>query len=79
METNKTFKEKFQDFKSGKLGRTIDITLGILLLAYTVFFEPYRIVAVIIGVFAFTAGAFNVCWAAPIIGIPFKGNSKLKK
>ena len=40
METNKTFKEKFQDFKSGKLGRTIDITLGILLFAYAVFLNP---------------------------------------
>ena len=79
METNKSFKQKFRSFKEGRIGRTIDITLGILLFTYAIFFEPYRIVAVIIGIFAFTAGAFNVCWAAPIIGIPFKGNSKYKK
>ncbi len=79
MNTHKNFKTKFQAFKSGKLGRTIDITLGISLIGYAIFFEPYRIVAVIIGFFAFTAGAFNVCWAAPIIGIPFKGNSAEKE
>ena len=73
MITDKNFKTKFQEFKSGKIGRTIDITLGTLLIIYAIFFEPYRIVAVIIGVLAFTAGAFNICWAAPLIGIPFKG------
>lgn len=78
MQTEKSFKKKFQNFKSSKLGRTIDITLGSFLFGYAIFFEPYRIVAVIIGFLAFTAGAFNVCWAAPLIGIPFKGKSNKK-
>jgi len=66
-----------KEFKNSKIGRTIDITLGSSLIAYAIFFEPYRIVALIIGVLAFTAGTFNVCWAAPIIGVPFSGKKKL--
>ena len=76
--TDNSFKQKFRSFKEGRIGRTIDLTLGSSLLVYAIFFQPYRIVALIIGVLAFTAGFFNICWAAPIIGIPFKGKSNTK-
>ncbi len=78
METKKSFKQKFRNFKEGRMGRTVDITLGSLLLIYSILFEPYRIIALMIGILAFTAGVFNVCWAAPFIGIPFKGKSNKK-
>ncbi|RMH64490.1 MAG: DUF2892 domain-containing protein [Calditrichaeota bacterium] len=76
MENKNSFRETFQNFKSGKTGRSIDIVLGTLLIGYALFFDSYRIFACIVGFLAFTAGAFNVCWAAPLIGIPFKGKSK---
>ena len=72
-------REKFHNFKEGRIGRTIDILLGIVLILYAILFEPYWIIALVIGILAFTAGFFNICWAAPIIGIPFKGKSRKDK
>ncbi|RMD65245.1 hypothetical protein D6833_03240 [Candidatus Parcubacteria bacterium] len=70
--------KKFYAFKSGRLGRAIDITLGIVL--FTIALQLPTLLAkgavMLVALLAFTAGAFNVCWAAPVIGIPFKGNTK---
>lgn len=72
----KKLKQKFRNFKEGRLGRTVDVVLEIALILYVVFFKPYWIIALIIGILAFTAGLFNICWLAPIVGVPFKGETK---
>ena len=65
---------KFAQFKSSALGRVIDITLGVVLIWWgSDFASTMEYITVIIGLFALSAGAFNICWAAPIIGIPFRG------
>jgi len=76
---NKT-QQKFYAFKSGPMGRIIDITLGLVLFIVALQLPTLfaKGVVMIIALLAFTAGAFNVCWAAPIIGIPFKGNIKTR-
>ena len=65
---------KFARFKSGPIGRTIDITLGISLIWWgSNFSSPLKDGAFVIGIFALLAGVLNVCWAAPFIGVPFRG------
>jgi len=72
-------REKFARFKSGVWGRTVDITLGIVLLLFGFWLVgAVRYVVWFFGVFALTAGLFNVCWLAPVIGIPFSGKTKLR-
>jgi len=65
---------KFARFKSGPLARTIDTLLGLALIWWgshlSTWVEGF---ASVIGVFALLAGVLNVCWVAPIIGIPFRG------
>ena len=71
---------KFLQFKTSPLGRTIDITLGVALLwlgSGLVSLLDY--IFVIVGIFAFVAGFFRVCWAAPILGVPFKDKDIIKK
>lgn len=65
---------KFARFKSGLPGRTIDTILGLALIWWG--YDLSSLVkdfAVVIGIFALLAGVLNVCWAAPFIGIPFRG------
>lgn len=65
---------KFARFKSGPPGRTIDTTLGVALIWWgSDLSSPTRILATVIGIFALLAGVLNVCWAAPFIGVPFRG------
>lgn len=65
---------KFARFKSGPWGRAIDITLGIVLMWWgSSFGSAIEDLAFVIGVFALTAGVFNVCWLWFIVGIPFRG------
>jgi hypothetical protein len=65
---------KFARFKSGPLGRTIDTILGIALIWWGIDFSSLiKDLAVIFGILALLAGVMNVCWVAPIIGIPFWG------
>ena len=71
---------KFARFKSGPIGRTIDITLGLTLIWWgSDFSSLVKDLAFIIGIFALLAGVLNVCWAAPIIGVPFRGKDVPKK
>ena len=55
MKPSRSFKTKFKEVKSSKIGLTIDITLRSSLIAYAIFFKLNRIVALIIGVLTFTA------------------------
>ena len=65
---------KFARFKSGPLGRTIDTILGLVLIWWgSDLTSLVQDLAVIIGILALLAGVLNVCWVAPIIGIPFRG------
>ena len=65
---------KFARFKSGLVGRVIDTLLGLALIWWgREFTSLYKDLAVVIGLLALFAGVLNVCWAAPIIGIPFRG------
>ena len=65
---------KFARFKPGPLGRTIDTILGLALIWWgSDLSSLVKVVAVVIGILALLAGVLNVCWAAPIIGIPFRG------
>ena len=65
---------KFARFKSGPLGRSIDTILGLALIWWgSDFSSMVNDLAVVIGIFALLAGVLNVCWVAPIIGIPFRG------
>jgi hypothetical protein len=65
---------KFARFKSGPLGRTIDTILGLALICWgSDLSSLLKDIAVVIGIFALLAGVLNVCWVAPIIGIPFRG------
>jgi hypothetical protein len=65
---------RFARFKSGPPGRTIDTILGLALIWWgSDFSSIVKDIAVVIGIFALLAGVLNVCWVAPIIGIPFRG------
>ena len=65
---------RFARLKSGPLGRVIDTVLGLTLIWWGIGFSSWvQGLAVVIGVFALLAGVLNVCWAAPIVGIPFRG------
>jgi len=65
---------KFTRFKSGPINRTIDTVLGIALIWWGSDFSSIaKDIGFVIGIFALLAGVLNVCWAAPIIGIPFRG------
>lgn len=65
---------KFARFKSGPPGRIIDTILGFSLIWWgSDLSSLVKDVAVVIGIFALIAGVLNVCWVAPIIGIPFWG------
>lgn len=65
---------KFARFKSGPLGRSIDTVLGLALIWWgSEFSSMPKDLAVVIGISALLAGVWNVCWVAPIIGIPFRG------
>jgi hypothetical protein len=65
---------KFARFKSGPIGRTIDTVLGLTLIWWgSDFSSLLKDFSVIIGILALLAGVLNVCWAAPLIGIPFQG------
>jgi len=65
---------KFARFKSGPLGRTIDTILGLVLIWWGRDLSSLlKDLATVIGILALLAGVLNVCWAAPIIGIPFRG------
>ncbi|MBI1424240.1 MAG: hypothetical protein GC149_12285 [Gammaproteobacteria bacterium] len=65
---------KFARFKSGPLGRTIDTILGLALIWWgSSLSSLFKDLALVIGIFALLAGVLNVCWVAPIIGIPFRG------
>ena len=65
---------KFARFKSGPYGRTIDTILGLALIWWgSDFSSLVKDLAIIIGILALLAGVLNVCWVAPIIGIPFRG------
>ena len=65
---------KFARFKSGPFGRTIDALLGLALIWWgSDFTSLVKDLAVIIGILALLASVLNVCWVAPIIGIPFRG------
>lgn len=84
--TKDKLRDKFALFKSGFWGRLVDITLGLILLLLGMYFwveddsiTMLTMVLLFIGIFAFSAGAFNVCWAAPIIGIPFRGKDVERK
>ena len=67
-------KSKFARFKSGPLGRSIDAVLGLALIWWgSDFSSMVKDLAFVIGIFALLAGVLNVCWVAPIIGIPFRG------
>lgn len=71
---------KFAQFKSGPIGRTIDIILGLGLIWWGRKFSSFvNDFGVAIGVLAFLAGALNLCWAAPILGIPFRGKDLPKE
>jgi len=65
---------KYARFKSGPLGRSIDTVLGLALIWWgSDFTSMVKDLAVVFGIFALVAGVLNVCWVAPIIGIPFRG------
>ena len=65
---------KFARFKSSPLGRSIDVTLGLSLIWWGSSLSSFvKDIALFIGVLALIAGASNVCWVAPIIGISFRG------
>jgi len=65
---------RFARFKSGPLGRTIDTMLGLALIWWGCELSSVvKDLAVVIGALALLAGVLNVCWVAPIIGIPFRG------
>ena len=65
---------KFARFKSGPIGRAIDTILGLSLILFgSDFSSLVKDLAVIFGILALLAGVLNVCWVAPIIGIPFQG------
>ncbi len=66
---------QFARFKASQLGRTIDITLGIVLLWWGFGFTSLaKDIVALVGVFVLLAGVLNVCWLAPILGIPFRGS-----
>lgn len=65
---------KFARFKSGPFGRTIDTILGLALIWWgSDLSSLLKDLAIIFGTLALLAGVLNVCWVAPIIGIPFRG------
>lgn len=65
---------KFARFKSGPPGRIIDTILGLALIGWgSDLASPIKVLALVIGILALLAGVLNVCWVAPIIGIPFRG------
>ena len=71
---------RFARFKSGPIGRSIDTVLGLSLIWWgSDFTSLLKVIAFIIGIFALLAGVLNVCWAAPIIGVPFRGKDVPKK
>lgn len=71
---------KFARFKSGPLGRTIDISLGLALIWWGSDMTSFiKVLATIVGAFALLAGVLNVCWVAPFIGIPFRGKDVPKE
>lgn len=71
---------KFARFKSGPLGRTIDTILGLALIWWgSDFTSLIKVLAEVIGILALLAGVLNVCWVAPIIGIPFRGKDVPKE
>lgn len=71
---------KFARFKSGPIGRTIDTILGLALIWWGSDLDSLaKDLALVVGVFALLAGVLNVCWAAPIIGVPFRGKDVPKE
>ena len=65
---------RFARFKSSPLGRIVDTSLGLLLMGWGLSTSSLvGNLAIVVGVLAFLAGVLNVCWAAPILGIPFRG------
>ncbi|MBE0567336.1 MAG: DUF2892 domain-containing protein [Krumholzibacteria bacterium] len=64
----------FARFEAGPWGRAIDTVLGIALVWWGIGFgSVFQDVATAIGLFALTAGLFNTCWLAPLVGFPFRG------
>ena len=73
-------KIKFLQFKTSPVGRTIDMILGVALLWLgSGLGSLLDYIFFIVGIFAFVAGAFRVCWAAPILGVPFKDKDITRK
>lgn len=71
---------KFARFKSGPIGRTLDTILGLALIWWGSGLDSLvKEFALVVGVLAFFAGILNVCWAAPIIGVPFRGKDVPKE
>ncbi len=69
------FNLKIRNLKESKTGRTIDVLLGSFLLAYALTVDKYSLIAFVAGMIILTAGLFNICWLAPVLGTRFKAKN----
>jgi DUF2892 family protein len=70
---------KFARFMASPVGRGIRVFAGLVLILWGLSAGAVPgVAAVVFGLVALAAGAFNWCLLAPLIGAPFRGRDALK-